>query len=144
MNRNAAKFGLAETHFANPHGLPAEGHRSSARDLARLTALALAEPEFAARVSTQKRGCTLVGPDGKTRDVVWTNTNRLLDIEGYEGVKTGTTNGAGACLIASGRRGPDHLIVVILGSGTSDARYADARNLFRWAWSRRGAKAEKP
>jgi D-alanyl-D-alanine carboxypeptidase (penicillin-binding protein 5/6) len=42
--------------------------------------------------------------------------------------------------VASGRRGQDHLIVVILGAGSSDGRYADARNLFRWAWIERGHK----
>ena len=77
---------------------------------------------------------TVRDADGHTRNVAWTNTNRLLEIEGYDGVKTGTTNAAGNCLVASGRRGDVHLIVVILGSSAADGRYADARNLFRWAW----------
>ncbi len=138
MNRVTAELGLAETHFANPHGLPAEGHRSSARDLARLARAALAEPALAPVFATSRRGATLVDARGHSRDVVWANTNKLLEIEGYDGVKTGTTNAAGACLVASGRRGGDHRIVVILGAPTSDARYADARNLFRWAWRHRG------
>jgi D-alanyl-D-alanine carboxypeptidase (penicillin-binding protein 5/6) len=50
-------------------------------------------------------------------------------------VKTGTTDAAGACLIACGERDGRELIVVVLGSTSSDARYVDARNLFRWAWS---------
>ena len=75
-------------------------------------------------------------PDGAT--VTWTNTNRLLDIEGYDGIKTGTTTAAGACLVASGRRGSDHLFVVVLGATSNDGRYVDARNLFRWAWRERG------
>ena len=141
MNRVAAGLGLRETHFANPHGLPAAAHRSSARDLARLAQVALLEPAFAAVVSTPRRGATLVDESGKTRNVVWTNTNKLLEFEGYDGVKTGTTTGAGACLVASGRLGDDHLIVVILGAPSSDGRYADARNLFRWAWRQRGHAA---
>jgi len=70
--------------------------------------------------------------------VMWKNTNRLLAIEGFGGVKTGTTDEAGACLVSCGRRGKDELIVVVLGSTSSDARYLDARNLFLWAWRHRG------
>lgn len=141
MNRVAAELGLHETHFENPNGLPAPTHRSSARDLARLSQQALANPTFASVVSTRKRGCALIDGEGKKRNVVWTNTNRLLEIEGYDGVKTGTTSGAGTCLVASGRRGGDHLIVVVLGGSSSpDSRYPDARNLFRWAWQMRGRK----
>jgi D-alanyl-D-alanine carboxypeptidase (penicillin-binding protein 5/6) len=135
MNRVAEELGLRETHFANPNGLPAPGHHSSARNLAKLTSHALTNPAFAAVVSTRKHGCTLIDAKGGRRNVVWTNTNHLLDTEGYDGVKTGTTNAAGTCLVSSGRRAKDHLIVVVLGGSSSpDSRYADTRNLFRWAW----------
>jgi D-alanyl-D-alanine carboxypeptidase (penicillin-binding protein 5/6) len=134
MNRVAAELDLHETRFANPHGLPAAGHHTSARDLARLASVATANPLFAQVVSTPRHESVLTGADGKTRDVAWTNTNRLLAIEGYDGVKTGTTSTAGNCLVASGLRGGRRLIVVILGSSSTDGRYADARNLFRWAW----------
>jgi D-alanyl-D-alanine carboxypeptidase (penicillin-binding protein 5/6) len=144
MNRLADELGLHETHFANPNGLPAPGHRSSARDLAKLTSHALTQPMFATVVSTRKHGCTLIDDKGGRRNVVWTNTNHLLDTEGYDGVKTGTTQAAGTCLVASGRRGDDHLIVVILGGSSSpDSRYNDARNLFRWAWLMRGNRSDK-
>jgi D-alanyl-D-alanine carboxypeptidase (penicillin-binding protein 5/6) len=144
MNRVAAGLGLEGTHFVNTHGLTASGHHASARDLARLAREALRDPTFAAVVATPERGCALTAPgkdndqDKRTRNVVWTNTNLLLSTEGYDGVKTGTTAAAGQCLVASGRRGGDHLIVVVLGSGTTETRYTDARNLFRWAWARRG------
>jgi serine-type D-Ala-D-Ala carboxypeptidase (penicillin-binding protein 5/6) len=141
MNRVAGELGLRESHFANPHGLPAANHRSSARDLAKLAQVALLNPAFASAVSTPRRGATLVDSSGQKRNVVWTNTNKLLETEGYDGVKTGTTNAAGACLIASGRIGNDHLVIVILGAQSSDARYVDARNLFKWAWTQRGHKA---
>ena len=134
MNRIAVELRLKETHFANPNGLPADGHHSSARDLARLTHHALALPAFAAYVSTRRHASSLVDAQGARRDVVWNNTNRLLDTEGYDGVKTGTTRAAGECLVASGHRGDDHLIVVILGASSTEARYADARNLFRYGW----------
>jgi serine-type D-Ala-D-Ala carboxypeptidase (penicillin-binding protein 5/6) len=133
MNRVAAELALRETHFANPHGLPAEGHHTSARDLAKLAVIAVADPLFAEVVSTRRHASAL-SSEGATREVVWTNTNRLLAIDGYDGVKTGTTSSAGNCLVASGRRGDRRLIVVILGSTSGDGRYIDARNLFRWSW----------
>jgi D-alanyl-D-alanine carboxypeptidase (penicillin-binding protein 5/6) len=142
MNRVAGELGLRETHFVNPNGLPAPGHQSSARDLARLAQQALALPAFARYVATRTYGCTILGPDGQRRQLVWTNTNRLLDIDGYDGVKTGTTRAAGECLVASGRRNGDHVIVVILGASSTEARYADARNLFRYAWLKRGQRPD--
>ena len=98
----------------------------------------MTEPAFAQRVGTLVRGATLLGKDGGKRNVVWTNTNKLLATQGYDGVKTGTTGAAGSCLIASGHRGDDHLIVVALGSPNSEARDADVRNQFRWGWLKKG------
>ena len=95
-------------------------------------------PAFAAYVSTPRHAYSIVDAKGQRRDGVWTNTNRLLDTEGYDGVKTGTTRAAGECLVARGSRGGDHLIVVILGASSSEARYADAKNLFRYGWLMRG------
>lgn len=144
MNRVAAELGLHETHFANPNGLPAPGHHSSARDLCRLAAHAMRQPAFAAVVGTRRHGCAVVAPDGKRRNVAWTNTNHLLEVEGYDGIKTGTTRAAGTCLVASGHRGSDHLIVVVLGGSSSpDSRYPDTRNLFRWAWQMRNHNTAK-
>jgi D-alanyl-D-alanine carboxypeptidase (penicillin-binding protein 5/6) len=140
MNRVAGELGLRETHFVNPNGLSAPGHHSSARDLAKLAHHALAMPSFATYVGTRKHGYSLADAQGKRRDVSWTNTNRLLDTEGYDGVKTGTTRAAGECLVASGRRNGDHVIVVSLGASSTEARYADAKNLFRFAWLARGQR----
>ena len=94
-------------------------------------------------VALATRSSEVAGTNGEKRTVTWENTNKLLDVEGYDGVKTGTTNAAGNCLIASGRRGSDHLLVVILGSSSGDGRYADARNLFRWAWRELGQRHER-
>ena len=101
---------------------------------------ALQDPLFRKYVQTREHRGKAVRPDGTTREAVWRNTNQLLNIEGYDGVKTGTTGAAGACLVCSGRRGSDHLLVVVLGSTSADARYVDARNLIRWAWLQRGHK----
>ena len=123
------------TTYENPHGLTAERHQSTPRDLLLLAHAAYKLPRFSHYVATRQRGCTVVGTSGYRRHVVWKNTNRLLPLRGYDGVKTGTTSAAGACLVSSGRRGNRHLLVVVLGSASSRARYVDTRNLFRWAWT---------
>jgi serine-type D-Ala-D-Ala carboxypeptidase (penicillin-binding protein 5/6) len=135
MNREAASLKMADTKYLDPHGL--SKNVASARDLATLAAHTLPDERFREYVSTRRHQYDVLGPDGKNRPVVWQSTNRLLGIEGYDGVKTGTTNAAGSCLVASGRRGSDHLIVVVLGSTSNDSRYVDSRNLFRWGWSQR-------
>jgi D-alanyl-D-alanine carboxypeptidase (penicillin-binding protein 5/6) len=76
----------------------------------------------------------VTGPGGYQRNLKWKNTNELLDIEGYEGVKTGTTDAAGACLVSKSKRGEKSLMLVVLGASSSKARYADSRNLYRWGW----------
>ena len=137
MNRRAATLGMKQTHYANPHGLTASGHRSTAADQLLLARRVLDSPLLAKVVSTRQHGTRITGPGGYQRNVLWKNTNRLLAIEGYDGVKTGTTEAAGACLVARGTRGDDALLVVVLGSANSAARYVDSRNLFRWAWQQR-------
>jgi D-alanyl-D-alanine carboxypeptidase (penicillin-binding protein 5/6) len=134
MNRQAAVLGMSDTHYENPHGLPAKGHQSSARDLVKLAYAAMQNPLFRQYVNTRQHGTTVTGEGGYERNVVWKNTNKLLAIDGYSGVKTGTTTAAGACVVGWGEREGRELIVVVLGSTHSDARYVDARNLFRWAW----------
>jgi D-alanyl-D-alanine carboxypeptidase (penicillin-binding protein 5/6) len=135
MNRRALALKLAEMKFYDPHGL--SKNQASARNVIALTWKALQDPLFAKYVQTRRHECEVITPKGEKRAVAWTNTNRLLGIEGYDGVKTGTTNAAGNCLVASGRRQDDHLLVVVLGSTSNDGRYVDARNLFRWAWQQR-------
>jgi D-alanyl-D-alanine carboxypeptidase (penicillin-binding protein 5/6) len=108
MNRRAEQMGLGETRFANPHGFDAPGHHSSARDLARLTRAALGQAVVARVVATREHAF-----GGHS----WTNTNRLLSLRpDATGVKTGTSDAAGAALVASARRGERAGIVVLLGS----------------------------
>jgi serine-type D-Ala-D-Ala carboxypeptidase (penicillin-binding protein 5/6) len=137
MNRKAAEIGMTKTRFKNPHGLTAEGHQTTARDLARLARAALEQPEFAKRVSTPQYGTTVDSVSGYRRNIVWKNTNQLLQRAGYDGVKTGTTSPAGCCLVSRGERDGRRLIVVVLGATSTDSRYADTRNLYRWAWRER-------
>ena len=140
MNRTASRLGMSETHYENTHGLTAQGHLSTASDLVKLARAGWKLKRFRDYVGTRQRGCRLVGPGGRQRNVVWRNTNRLLPTTGYDGVKTGTTSAAGACLVSTGHRGKDRLFVVVLGAASSSARYIDSRNLYRWAWLQRGHK----
>lgn len=141
LNRRAKSLGLKEMAYKDPNGLSPQ-NVASARDLATLTWHAMKNERFRAYVATRRYDCEVIEPGGGKRKVTWTNTNRLLDIEGYEGVKTGTTTPAGNCLVASAKRGEERLIVVVLGSTSADGRYLDARNLFKWAWLERGQKPE--
>ncbi len=141
LNRRAKALGLKEMAFKDPNGLSRD-NVSSARDLATLTLEAMKDERFRAYVATRRYDCEVVEPGGGKRKATWINTNKLLDIEGYEGVKTGTTTPAGNCLVGSAKRGEDRLIVVVLGCSAADGRYVDARNLFRWAWLERAKKTE--
>ena len=142
MNEAAVGLGLENSSFRNPHGLTEPGHTASAADLATLSRAAWQDPLFREIVSTRQRGYTVEADAGYRRNLFWKNTNRLLGIEGYQGVKTGTTNAAGACLVSHGERDGQALIVVVLGASSSDARYVDTRNLFRWAWTKQNDSSD--
>jgi D-alanyl-D-alanine carboxypeptidase (penicillin-binding protein 5/6) len=139
MNRRAKALDLKETSYLDPNGL-SSSNKSSARDLAMLTSKAMQNERFRSYVRTKSHKYEVTTPEGEKRSISWTNTNKLLGTEGFDGVKTGTTTPAGACLVAAGHRGTDKLIVVILGA-KGDGRYDDARALFEWAWAKRGKKA---
>jgi D-alanyl-D-alanine carboxypeptidase (penicillin-binding protein 5/6) len=134
MNAEAARLGMTKTHYTNPHGLTNESHQSTVADLAILARATLSSPLMRQYTSTRQRGATVVGPGGYTRNVLWKNTNELLGTEGYDGIKTGTTDQAGACLVSTGERNGKRLIVVVLGSAASESRYTDSRNLYRYGW----------
>ncbi|BCA54591.1 hypothetical protein W02_17310 [Nitrospira sp. KM1] len=98
MNERARKLGLKNTHFANPCGFDAPGHYSTASDLSKLTEQALQVPIFPTMVRTVMQDIASV--DGKRHIALYTTNDLLLDQE-VTGVKTGYTNKAGRCLIAS-------------------------------------------
>lgn len=135
MNETAKRIGMRNSSFVNTHGLTAEGHLLTAQDLAVLAHESMKVPPFRAIVATRQFGCVARSQAGYSRNVLWKNTNRLLRTRGYNGVKTGTTQAAGACLVSHGTRGDQSIIVVVLGAPSTSARYADTRNLFRWAWN---------
>ncbi len=112
MNAAAARLGLADTRFVNPHGLDADGHYTTALDLARLTAYALNVPEFRDIVSTYKH--EIAGPSGKR---LLFNHNKLLkNYDGCIGVKTGYTKKTGRCLVSAAERDGLTLVAVTLAA----------------------------
>jgi D-alanyl-D-alanine carboxypeptidase (penicillin-binding protein 5/6) len=137
MNRTARKLDLATASYRNTHGMTHDEHKASPADLVKLAVAGRKNEIFRHYTSTRQHGCQVIGASGYLRNVEWKNTNQLLAIEGFDGIKTGTTDAAGACLVSAGRRGDDELIVVVLGATSGDARYIDSRNLYRWAWQQR-------
>lgn len=124
MNERAAELGLESTQFANPHGLDAPGHFSSAEDLLTLARVAMDQPLFAELARTRRA----VLPPDSTGDVrVVVATNQLLgEYPGLIGVKTGFTSAAGLCLVSVARRDGRTLYAVVLGS---EAHFADTTAL---------------
>lgn len=68
------------------------------------------------------------------RAATWENTNRLLSVPGFDGLKTGVTSAAGFCLASSCRRSDRHIIIVTLGSSSMETRYADTLKVSSFAW----------
>ncbi|MBI1345376.1 hypothetical protein GC163_03725 [bacterium] len=134
MNQTAVQIPMPHTRYVNPHGLTHADHRSSVRDQYQLTRSCLKLPAFRELVRTRDYRSTVQGPGGYEREVVWTNTNRLLNQAGFAGVKTGTTQAAGACLVSLCQREGKEAIAVVFGATSTDGRYIDSRNLFRWYW----------
>ena len=138
MNETARELNMLQTNYVNPHGLTDKAHLSSATDLARLARAALELPRFRDYVTCRQHGCEVIGTGGYKRNLKWENTNRLLSIDGYMGLKTGTTDAAGACLVSCSQRDGRELIVVVLNAANLDARYVDARNLHAFGWRKLG------
>jgi D-alanyl-D-alanine carboxypeptidase (penicillin-binding protein 5/6) len=136
MNHQAKNLKLDTARFLDPNGLAR--NEASARDLAVLTWHAMQNRRFRDYVKTREHECDVVTGTDTKRRVVWKNTNRMLEDKSCDGVKTGTTTAAGACLVSSVHQGDDHLIVVVLGSTSGNGRYDDTRKLLHWAWKQRG------
>ena len=129
MNERAAELGMKNTVFKNCTGRDAEGHLSTARDIAIMSAELLRHPEI--------KNYSTVWMDslrgGKTE---LTNTNRLVRFyKGCTGLKTGSTDGAGCCLSASAERDGMELISVTLGSPNTDERFAAGRKLLDYGFA---------
>jgi len=112
MNSTATELGLTATHFTNPHGLDDGEHYTTAYDLARIAAAALADPVFREICGTTRKTIPLKGEEG-TRVLI--NHNKMLTrYEGAIGVKTGFTKKSGRCLVSAAERDGLTLIAVTL------------------------------
>jgi D-alanyl-D-alanine carboxypeptidase len=130
MNRKAAALGLTATHYVTPYGLDRPGHQTSARDLARLWEVAMRRADFRTLVAT--RAARLPGGPLSLRRFV--TTNQLLgSYRWVVGGKTGFTNRAGRCLVASASRGGRRLVAVAMGTPNA---FADVRALFEYGFSK--------
>ncbi len=128
MNRRAQQLGAVHSHFVNPNGLPIPGQYSTARDLSLIARAAYANPTIRSIVCLPQLVFRFA--NGRTRELE--NTNRLLRRLPYcNGMKTGYTDAAGKCLIASGTRPGKDVIVVVLGDSSSHV-WRDASALLSW------------
>lgn len=133
MNEKAAALGMAHTSFANPNGLDADGHYSTARDMAVLAAAAVENPTF--RRICSSRSVTI---GQRTME----NHNRLLrQVEGCVGLKTGYTQAAGRTLVSCAERDGCRLVAVTLQDGNDWADHAALYDYgFRLTAPRRGVQ----
>jgi serine-type D-Ala-D-Ala carboxypeptidase (penicillin-binding protein 5/6) len=129
MNEEAQKLGLRDTHFANPDGLDAPGHYSSAHVVTRLARIAMRNPVIREIVSHST--ATIAG--GR---VLYTWNDLLSSFPGAFGVKTGHTAGAGWSEVAAARAHGVTIYATLLGGVTREGRNADLSELLAWGISR--------
>ena len=129
MNQRAFAAGARNSHWVNPNGLPDARQYSTARDLAMIARVAYANQTIRSIVCLPQLMFRYAS--GRTRELE--NTNKLLKRLPYcNGMKTGYTEAAGKCLIASGTGGGRVVIVVVLGDSHSGV-WRDAGSLLAWA-----------
>ncbi|WP_129527043.1 D-alanyl-D-alanine carboxypeptidase family protein [Achromobacter agilis] len=132
MNDTAARLGLHATHFASPHGLPDPGTYSTASDLSALAARFIRDyPQFYQRYDSAKQFTY--------NKITQPNRNRLLWLDpSVDGLKTGHTESAGYCIVASAKRpnGKDErrLITVVVGTASDKLRTQESRELLEWGF----------
>jgi D-alanyl-D-alanine carboxypeptidase (penicillin-binding protein 5/6) len=127
MNEEATRLRLASTHFTNATGLSHPQHYSTAGDIARLAAALIRDyPEFYPLYSQK---------EFRYNNITQSNRNRLLWTDPYvDGVKTGHTDAAGWCLVASAKRGDRRLVSVVLGAASDSSRAAESQKLLNWGF----------
>ncbi len=127
MNKEATHLGMKNTRFATATGLPAARQVSSANDLALLAAAIIRDfPEYYPLYSIKEY---------RYNNITQPNRNRLLWSDPYvDGMKTGNTDAAGYCLIASAKRGPRRLLSVVLGAGSDAARAIESQKLLNYGF----------
>ena len=139
MNARASELGMADTHFCNATGLPAQGHLTSAHDIGIMSReLILHHPEI--------RKFTTIWMDTlRNGESQLVNTNKLIRFyEGATGLKTGSTDAARYCLSATAEREGMELVAVIMKGETSEKRFEDAKALLNYGFSTYTLKTVAP
>ena len=132
MNERAAELGLEDTHYVNCTGLPAEGHYTTARDVATLSAQLDRHPLYYTFSTIWMDEIKHSG--GRVTQL--TNTNRLVRFyDGCDGYKTGSTNEARYCMSATAEKNGMRLIAVVLGAPAGQTRFDEARAMLEYGFS---------
>ena len=128
MNREAQQLGMTNTHFVNPTGLPDPQHYSTAHDIYLLASALIRDfPAEYAKYYSEK--------EFTYNNITQRNRNRLLWLDpSVDGVKTGHTDAAGFCLVASAKHGPRRLISVLLGATSEQMRAEESLKLLNWGY----------
>jgi len=127
LNAMVAEMGLTDTVFRNASGLDAPGQHSTAADVLAMSRVLMGNEVF--RQAVVRRTASLHGN-------TYPATNKLLGTyPGMDGIKTGHTTQAGHCIAASATRNGRQVVVVVLGSTTSEGRFAAAQRLLDWAFA---------
>ena len=127
MNEEAKKLGMESTNFENPTGMPAETHKASALDLAKLARAIIKNSGDYYKIYAEK--------EFTYNGITQGNRNALLATDStVDGLKTGHTDAAGYCLVASSNRDGMRLISVIMGTKSQQARADQSRELLNWGY----------
>lgn len=127
MNEEAKKLGMESTNFENPTGMPAETHKASALDLAKLARAIIKNSGDYYKLYAEK--------EFTYNGITQGNRNALLATDStVDGLKTGHTDAAGYCLVASSNRDGMRLISVIMGTKSQQARADQSRELLNWGY----------
>ena len=128
MNREAQRLGMKNSSFMNSNGLPHPQHYSSARDMYLLAAALIRDfpAEYATYYSMKEY---------RYNNITQMNRNRLLWLDPtVDGMKTGYTEAAGYCLVATSKRGPRRLMSILLGSTSESTRTQESQKLLNWGF----------
>ncbi|NND37528.1 MAG: D-alanyl-D-alanine carboxypeptidase [Gammaproteobacteria bacterium] len=127
MNQHAQQLGMLSTNFANATGMPAEGHMTTARDLATLARAMIAEfPEYYAWHAVREY---------TFNEITQSNRNKLLWRDAsVDGLKTGHTEDAGYCLVASAERNGMRIISVVMGTASEKSRADGSQALLNYGF----------
>jgi D-alanyl-D-alanine carboxypeptidase (penicillin-binding protein 5/6) len=129
MNNKAQELGMKNTHFVTPNGLDAEGHYSTASDMALLARYAMKNQQFRKFVTTKQYTLQIHG----RQDLLITNTNKLLtQYDWVTGIKTGSTPNADHCLVSAGTKDGREVVAVVLGAADAATSFSESASLLQF------------